>query len=56
MIHHTLQITNNEYTRYLMPRATHVVENVHVVQPLILRLPLSIKVVYDLPQLLQKCP
>ncbi len=56
MIHHILQITNNEDTRYLVFNATHVVENVHVIQPLILRLPLNIEIVYDLPQLLQNFP
>jgi hypothetical protein len=43
MIHHILQMNNSEDTRYLVPRAPHVVENVCVVQPLILRMPLNIE-------------
>jgi hypothetical protein len=42
MIHHILQTAHSEDTQDLMPRATHVVEIVSIIQPLILKPPLNI--------------
>jgi hypothetical protein len=50
MIHHILQATNSENKWYLVPHATHIMENACVVQSLILKLLPNIEA-WCLPQL-----